>query len=71
MERREVEDGAQLEALRRRFEQAEAGVEAGSVYAFDDALLARPDEDERAAASHSTCPTPNASCSPPSVANGS
>lgn len=46
MERREAEDAAKLDALRRRFEQAE--VETGDVFEFDDDLLVRLDEDERA-----------------------
>ena len=48
MERREAEEAAKLDALRRRFELAEAEVEAGDAYEFDDDLLARLDEDERA-----------------------
>lgn len=48
MERREAEDAAKLDALRRRFELAEAEVEAGDVFEFDDDLLDHLDEDERA-----------------------
>ena len=48
MERREAEEAAKLDALRRRFELADAEVEAGDVYQFDDDLLKHLDEDERA-----------------------
>ncbi len=48
MERREAENAAKLDALRRRFELAEAEVEAGEVFEFADGLLERLDEDERA-----------------------
>ncbi len=48
MERREAEDAAKLDALRRRLEEAEAEVEAGDVLEFHGDLLARLDEDERA-----------------------
>lgn len=48
MERREAEDAARLSALRERFERAEAQVQAGDVMDYDDGLLERLDDDERA-----------------------
>ena len=48
MEWREAEEAAKLDALRRRFELAEAEVEAGDVFEFDDDLLKHLDGEERA-----------------------